>query len=251
MKTEDELLIELRDGLAALAASKATMQPVNARDFPLVDLKFYDDVAARLVNYGCTLVGDFVVVTGHPSDGSLRCFARAFLTSDGTFAAACYHPRPRFWIGLISRIVCGRLGKVVEAETEFSDDTWIMTTTAPKARLFDPPPLFLREHHADGTPIETLLEWHKAKVGVYLEAHPGVTVRTVSDMSGLERAQSRQHDIAMAYRKQVGGLTADELRRFSFFGRKRSAVLKARLQVLTDKMEAEKKFVAGSSQTGS
>src|SRR5215216_3166633 len=109
MKSEDELLIELRDSLAAFAASRMKLQRVEFRDFRLVDLEFYDRVARQIANCGFDYAGDSVPLTGHESDGSMRCFIRAFLSRDGPYAAACYHPRPRFWIGLMSRVLSGRL----------------------------------------------------------------------------------------------------------------------------------------------
>jgi hypothetical protein len=232
MKSEDELLAELRSGLAAFAASAMKMERVESRDFPLVDIEFYNGVAGRIVNCGFSYAGDFVPRTGHQSDGSMRCFIRAFLSNDAPYTAACYHPRPRFWIGLLSRVLCGRLGKVVEIETELSDDTWIITTTAPKARLFDPPPLILREHHPEKIGVEELLECHRGRVQTYLKADPSLIARRVRDVAGLERSQARQHDITAVYRAMVGGLTADEIRRFSVFGRVRSAELKKRLDAI-------------------
>src|SRR2546430_12102930 len=144
-------------------------------------------------------------------------------------SAACYDPRPRFWIGLLSRVLCGPLGKVVEVETEFSDDSWVITTTTPKARLFDPPPLILREHFPNTTAVEELVEIQKRRVSTYFKANRGVYARRAHDAAGLERSQSRQHDITAVYRSMVGGLTADEIRRFSVFGRSRAAALKDRL----------------------
>jgi hypothetical protein len=232
MKSEDELLAELRNSLAAFAASRMKMQRVEVRDFPLVDVKFYDSTASRMYDHGWVHLGDFVPITGHESDGSLRCFIRAFVTREGPYAVACYHPRPHFWLKVLSRVLCGRMGKVIEAETEFSDDTWIITTTAPKARLFDPAPLLMREHHAEDVPLEALIERHKQRVRAYLDLNTGIRARKVSDIAGLERSQARQHDITAVYRKMVGGLTADEIRRFSIFGRTRSAALKERLDAI-------------------
>lgn len=247
MKSEDELLIELRDGLAGFAASVMKMQRVDPRDFPLVDLEFYDRVAGELSNCGFDVAGDFVPLTGHQSDGSMRCFVRAFWSRDGPYAAGCYHPRPRFWIGLMMRMLNGPLGKVVEVETEFSDDTWIITTTAPKGRLFDPPPLFLREHHPERIPVEQLVEHHKRRVQTYLKGNPGLSARRVRDVTGLERAQARQHDITGVYRTMVGGLTAEEIRRFSVFGRARSAELKERLDASgTESNQHPKPTTSGS-----
>ena len=57
MKSEDELLIELRDGLAKFVASTMKMQRVEARDFPAVDPAFYDRMAARLSGLGFNPVG--------------------------------------------------------------------------------------------------------------------------------------------------------------------------------------------------
>ena len=235
MKTEAELLIELRDGLARFAASTMKLQRVEAKDYPLVDQRFYNQTGLRIANLGFNEAGDFIPVTGHESDGSMRCFIRAFIAHDGPYTAACFHPRPRFWIGLLSRLLCGRLGKVVEFETEFSDDTWVLSTTAPKTRLFDPPPLIMREHFPEKIDVSELLDTHKQRVKAYLTANPGVTARKIYDVAGLERAQARQHDITAVYRSMVGGLTAEEVRRFSVFGKKRSAELKQQLNALGPK----------------
>ena len=232
MKSEGELLAQLRGDLAAFAASAMTMQSVDSRDFPFVDLKFYDVVTARMSLCGFRHVGDFVPVTGQNSDGNLRCFIRAFVSSNGPHSAACYHPRPRFWVGLLSRVLCGRLTKVVELETEFSDDTWIITTTAPRARLFDPPPLLLREHHPDSIEVHELVGIHRRRVESYQKLNPSLVPRRVRDVAGLERSQARQHDIIAVYRTMVGGLTTEEIRRFSAMGRTRSAELKARLDAV-------------------
>ena len=219
MKSEDELLVELRDGLAKFSASTMRLQRVEARDYPLVDQSFYEQMALRISNLGFNPVGDFVPATGHESDGSMRCFIRAFVSHDGPYTAACYHPRPKFWIGLVSRMICSRLGKVVEIETEFSDDTWVISTTAPKARLFDSAPLIMRGHYPAEIEVDDLLGGHKKRISAYLASHPGVTIRKVHDVAGLERAQARLHDITAVYRSMVGGLTADEIRRFSIFGK--------------------------------
>ena len=48
MKSDDELLLKLRDDLAAFSASAMKLQRVETRDFPLVDLEFYEDVARRM-----------------------------------------------------------------------------------------------------------------------------------------------------------------------------------------------------------
>lgn len=233
MKSDDDYLIEMRERLAAFAASKLTLKRVEARDFRLVDFTFYDRVAARLAACGWVQVGDFVPVLGIPSDGNMRCFIRAFLSSDRSHCAACYHPRPSLWIRLLARIMSAKLGKVVEVETEFSDDTWIMTTTAQKAFLFDAPPLLiLRKHLPEQTPVEDILEFHKKRVRAYLDTNPGVVIRKIHDAAGIERAQARQHEIIAVYRTMVGGMTAEEIERLSLFGKSRSAELKARMDEL-------------------
>ena len=69
-------------------------------------------------------------------------------------------------------------------------------------------------------------------MAAYLVSAPGVTARKIYDTAGLERAQARQHDITAVYRNMVGGLTAEEIRRFSVFGKTRSAELKKNLEDL-------------------
>ena len=159
----------------------------------------------------------------------MRCFIRTFIAHNGPYMAACYHPRPRFWLSLLSRIFQGRLGKVVEFETEFADSTWVISTTVPKTRLFDPPPLLLRAHFPDSTSTEALFLHHQQRVAAYFASHPGLVAKRVYDLPDLERAQARMHAITAVYREMVGGLTAAELRRFSGFGRIRAEALKERM----------------------
>ena len=232
MKSEIELLGELRNSLDAYAASSLRLERVNASDYKLVDHTFYEHKQNELISLGFNPVGDFNVITGHASDNSMRCFIRALISHDGCYVAACYHPRPKFLLGLLARIFSGKLGKVTEIETEFSDDTILVSTTCPKMRLFDPPPLLLRGHYPEKTQTSELLNIHKNKVAVYLSKNPGVYIRKVSDTAGLERLQARDHDIKAVYRKMIGGLSAEEIRRFSLFGKKRANELKGQLDAL-------------------
>src|SRR5688572_13648790 len=107
MKTEAELLRQLRDDLAKYSASVMKLRRVDPNDYPLVDQSFYDRTSERFASCGFNPVGDFELVTGGSGDGGLRCFIRAFLGHNEPYSAACYHPRPKLWLGLLSRILCG------------------------------------------------------------------------------------------------------------------------------------------------
>lgn len=78
MKTEEQLFAELRTDLDKFAASSLRLRRVEAGDYPLVDQAFYEKTALEIINLGLNPVGDFEPVTGHKSDGSMRCFLRAF-----------------------------------------------------------------------------------------------------------------------------------------------------------------------------
>jgi hypothetical protein len=92
--------------------------------------------------------------------------------------------------------------------------------------------LILREHHSEKIDIAELVEIQKRRVRAYLQATPNVAVRKVRDVAGLERSQARQHDITAVYRTMVGGLSADDVRRFSVFGKARTAALKERMDAI-------------------
>jgi hypothetical protein len=92
--------------------------------------------------------------------------------------------------------------------------------------LFDPPPLLARQSHPAALPLDELVRLHRAQVRRYLATNPGVTIRATHDRAGVVAAQQRQHLIKGVHREMVGGMSADEIRRFGGFTRERSARLK-------------------------
>ena len=156
---------------------------------------------------------------------------RLAASRDGNVAAAAFHPCPKFFARLLMWILRSRLSPTIEFETEFSDDTFVITTTVPASRLLDPPPLLLRAHLSPGTAFADVLPIHCQRVSAFLKANSGVLIRPVRDFVGVQRMQNRQHAISAIYREMVGGLSVDEIKRLGRMGRARAEELKAKMQL--------------------
>src|SRR4051812_45694916 len=79
------------------------------------------------------------------------------------------------------------------------------------------------------------------RVAAHLEAQPGITVHIVRTQEGAWAAADRQHAIKAAYRKDVGGMTREELMAQATTPEKREAA-----ELLWSRME-ERKLAAHST----
>ena len=223
--TEAEGMEKIRRQLAEYASRPETYVPVDARAFGHLDLAFYDRTQSALQSMGFVLLGDFEIAEVKGRSGDPHCFVRSMAAGDGTMVAAMYHPKPALWLRLLLWLTGKPLGKMIELETEFSDDTFIANCTPPTI-LLDPPPLLIRQFHPAGIDLEKLVTLHRSHVRSYLAANTGVTIRRVTDTAGMIRMQQRQHAIKGVYREMVGGMTAEEIRRLGGFSKERAAKFK-------------------------
>jgi hypothetical protein len=226
IRAEQEIMQSLRERLEKFAAVRQTFVPVEPAQFKHLDLAFYERTRAAFEAEGFTHYGDFVIPELKETGTDLRCFLRALVTTDGVCAAACYHPKPVWWWRWLLWILRSPMRKIFEVETEFSDDVFIISTNAPDSGLLATPPLFFREGFSPMVAPTEMCRRHRAKVAAYLNAHPGVAVRRVTDVVSLVRMQNRHHDVLGAHIQMMRGLSSEDLQRLGRLSKTRAEHLK-------------------------
>lgn len=223
------------DHLAAVYQPTHQYVPADPKDFRHLDLKWYDRTASAFEARGFRRFGDIEdkTITNAPNTVLRPTFMRAMVSRDGTVTTAMYDPRLK---GLVLRLllwVFRKLpDKVADFETECSDGSFIATSNASAAAHITLPPTI----HVAWLPMSTdplaVYAAHTARVQAHLAAHPGVTPVVIDSPEAMMQSQHRQNALKAAFRGEIPGLTADELKSLSWFG-------DAHLGAVQSEMEAE------------
>jgi hypothetical protein len=178
-------------------------QPIDARLFRHLDLNFYDQVRDAFV--------ENITLKGTAND--FQTFIRFLTSEDYTVGIGLYHPKPKFWLRLLLWILRVKVGRTVDCETELSTGGYIVTSNAAEAGKLNPPPGFDMKFFPVDTDHNMIFQSHRQRLQDYLARNPGVratTMRTPEDALGM---QHRMQAAKAAFRKGIGGVTEDELRR--------------------------------------
>lgn len=153
--------------------SKSDIELVDAKDFPWLDLNFYDRVATEFQMEGFALIGDIEFVCFN--EILPRGFHRTMCSRDGIIVAEIFHVKARGF-NLISRLLFGRLSlsyKGIHLTTEFSDGGFVYTVTGKKGKKSIPlPPGMTKQYVATKTTIRDMIEIHKSKIKEYIQQNP-------------------------------------------------------------------------------
>lgn len=138
---------------------------------------------------------------------------RVMVSLDGTIMAGIYDPRVKpLWIRILL-FVLGKLpGGTIDLETEFVDGSFICTSNAMTASALSKPALIDCEYLPSKTPIPRILARHRERVSqkrekAEIEPHRFLTIDAV------RASQGRMIGIKAAFRKEIGGVTKEELAR--------------------------------------
>ncbi len=187
---------------------------VEARLFGHLDLGFYDEARDYLVAQGGIWFGDFENLTVKASAIDLRTFIRILTAEDQTICICLYHPKPKLWTRLLLWIARFKLGRTVDCETEFPDGRYLITNNAQEASRLTLPPGFDEQYLPADTSYEVVFQTHQQRLKDFLAANPGVPPTMMRTAEEVMEMQHRMQAIKAAYRKEVGGVTKDELENF-------------------------------------
>jgi hypothetical protein len=229
---------EILATLAATYTSTHDYVRVDERNFQHLDLKFYSRTTRLLEACGFRKLADIEdrTVTGTPGTVLSAIMVRAMSARDGTVTAAFYHPHVRsFGLRALLWLLRKLPGRMVDMETECSDGTFVVTSTAGLAGAFQSPPLIYAEYLPATTPVLDLYAKHTARVARHLSQRPGVKALEASTLDDLLASQHRMDAIKAAYRNGVGGVTREELEKLSWLGKEHAADVHTEVQKMQER----------------
>lgn len=182
----------------------------NPADFNWLDLPFYEDVTAKMSQLTFRHVGDVECITATRQFPGMRSFLRLFVGDGGSVMAACYHVKARGVFGLLALIrVIPRHMRVVEFESEFSDQTFLGTTTAPRKLIIGSFPGITNICMDLEVGEAEVLSKHREELGRIVNERGVQPVRLMSK-ADLLASQDRMHALKSAYKKNRGYVTREE-----------------------------------------
>jgi len=200
---------------------------VDARSFRHLDLQFYDRVRDALVAQGCTWLGDVEDVTLKGTANDFRTFIRFLVSADGAICIGLYHPKPKWWLRLILWVLRVRIDRTIDCETELPNGSYITTSNAAEAGKLNAPPGFDMKFFPAGTDPQTVFQAHGRRLVEFLRAHPAIRPTVMRTSQAALDMQHRMQSAKAAFRKAVGYVTEDELKRLGADARAASEIKQA------------------------
>src|SRR6266496_1781033 len=154
---------KILETIKALSMEKHEYGPARPREFPHLDLTFYDRSEHELDQLGFRSLGDWenLTVSG-ASTVVMRTFLRLAVSRDGLVTAALYHARTRLVLCLLLSVLGKQpVFKVCEFESEYSDGSFLVTTNSKVASTLRIPPVMIVESKPHHTPIAALSLLHR------------------------------------------------------------------------------------------
>ncbi len=194
--------------------------PAIPRDFPHLDLTFYDRGEQELEQLGFRSVGDWENLTVSRASTSALGFKRTFfrlaLSRDGLVVAALYHARPHLALRLMLSVFGKQsVFKVCEFEVEYSDGSFLVTTNSNAPATPRIPPAMIVDNRPQSTPVAALSALHRQRMNAYTGLIPSIRPLTYYNADDVLASQHRQQTLRSAYRKQIRGISREELAELS------------------------------------
>lgn len=175
-------------------------------DFAGLDVDWYQQSTAQLEAAGFRRLGDVVNATIE-RQANVRPVLRRMVSADGTTTAALFH--------LVLPNKPDKSFRTIDLETEYTDGTFCLTSNTADTDLTTSPPALHRNRQPAATPLADLLASHEAEKQKLLAAKPGVSCVVVTTAEDSMAAQRRQQVIKNAFRKGIGFVDPEEVRRIA------------------------------------
>jgi hypothetical protein len=217
--SEEEILEETRQEtresvqkiasrLELLTTAKHEYKTVDARQFPHLDLQFYDVQQRFLESRGFVFLEDCENVTIRKSSSNPNVFIRVLLGGNSTIMADLYHFKP-----LSLRAAGAKEAKVLDLQTWFSNGTFVLTSNAENAGKLNQPPEVDNLVFPYATSSDKLLEAHEQRVNQTVIRTGAQPVR-LSGIADVRKAGEELQRLKAEHRRRTG-LSPEELTRIA------------------------------------
>lgn len=185
-------------------------EPKELRSVKGIDYDFYEKNSEAMGLEGFSIKGDFQDLEHNRNFPKQQTVLRFMVSQDRTIMAALYHLPVQF----INKLLLWSMGnfskfRTIDLETEFTDRHFVMTTTA--ALLLSDPPEFRRNLLPASTPVKELVRLHRESVAAYLDRNHDVETVRFNNLNDIMDSQARGAELSRIHRKNMGGLTKEEL----------------------------------------
>lgn len=207
-RTDVKLAKRMISRTGAMYESAHEYRAASQEDFYGLDLSFYDQSRDKLLSLDFQYVGDIVDETieelGYPTVP-----IRLLTSPSGATVACVYHLRMQS-----PMVRGGRSGvRFFEVGSEFSDGSFLMTSNGAEHDLLDSPHTIRKCRHPLDTPVEVLLQLHEKEKGTILDSNPGLAIVPARTLDEVLAGTHRQQQIKIEFRRSIGFLRGDEVRR--------------------------------------
>jgi hypothetical protein len=209
-----------------LTAEKYEYKTVDARQFPHLDLQFYDLQQRFLESRGFVFLEDCENVTMRKSVSNPNVFIRVLLGGNGTIMAGLYHFKP----ALSLRAAGAKQARVLDLETWFSNGSFVCTSNAENTGKLSQPAEVDNLVLPGATPFDKLLETHKQRIN-QIATRTGAQPVLLNGIADVRKAGDELHRLKAEHRRRTG-LSPDELAGIAGVGKgdKAAALLSAEIK---------------------
>jgi hypothetical protein len=210
-----------------------TRVPAREADYAHLDLRMYGRMDRALRAQGFAPLCDYAVREINESPTSLLAptMIRAWTASEAGMVASYYQRRVR-WPRLLRQLIKGlkngrwidapmmsvkaaRVRHCVEFASELADGSFVNTSNAESAESIGMPAQLDRKFHPFGTPVQAVLEDHRARVAAASGRRGGARPRPVRGIEELNAQLARENAMKNAHRAAIGWVTRGELLKLS------------------------------------
>jgi tetratricopeptide (TPR) repeat protein len=191
-------------------------EPADPAGYPGHQRAHERKATKQLAKLGFAKLGDYEPVHLAVTLGRKQMLS-LYVREDGQAGAAAFSLKPK-WPGFVGWLLMALKGlyratDVVEFETAFEDGTTLSTNNAGELGAFNYGPAFLQEKLPRGTPPASLYDVHTSRVKAHAANHPGVRILELRTIEEVSAQQARMTRAKNAYRRSIGFVSDDELRR--------------------------------------
>lgn len=221
-----------------------TYAEIDSSEFKYLNLTRYAEQKDALTKYGFRHLANYEIleVTNSPNTIMARTFVQCMTSTEGEITSGYFQAHPkigRLTFNLLKGILNFRLISAFifyfknlqtkhcqDFETEFSDNSFIITSNAEAAGTISRHPSIDAEFHPYATPVKFLLIRHCERIKEKLKSSPSLSFVRIRSKEDVLAMQKRQKEIKDAFRIAVNCVTPEEIQNWS----KNKAIAEAVIQ---------------------
>ena len=207
-----------------------TFRPVELHCFPHLDAASYASFRADMARQAFEWIADLesVEMNSSPTSVVAPTVLRVMSSPDGFVVADYFQIKPRVrrrlallgggilnlrWLAAPAAFIDGmRTRHCVDLGTEFTDGTFLTTSNAESAAKIAAPQSIDKSFFPYDTPVARLMENHRARVAVRLDANAGLRPLEIRSLDELLAMQNRLRRQKVAHRMATEWVSKAELR---------------------------------------